>query len=151
MNTTPVHSPAITTFRHRRPLKRQASTGSGSATPVMASGGLSGVLPSSVGFERDFEGVGGWRLDSVGFDTHAAHEHQWFNLNSRLEAPNRRHHFRSQSGDPVMRSSGSMVGSNHLVKLKMTPSPGRSRPRTPNLNKPPGLTRTGQDEYFPLV
>jgi hypothetical protein len=151
MNTTPAHSPAITTFRHRRPLKRQASAESGSVTPVIASGGLSGVLPSSVGFERDFEGVGGWRLDSVGFDGHAAHEHQWFSLNSRLEAPSRRYHFRSQSGDPVMRGSSSIVGSNHLVKLKMTPSPGRSGSRTPNMNYPPGLTRTGQDEYFTMV
>ncbi|KAI0390969.1 hypothetical protein F5Y17DRAFT_442497 [Xylariaceae sp. FL0594] len=151
-DTTPVHSPAVSGFRHRRPLKRLTSAGSGSSTPAVYSNGLSRILPSSAGLERDFEGIGGWRLDSVGFDAHAtAHESQWYNLNSRLETPKWRHHFRSQSGDPVMRGSGSIAGSNNLVKLKMTSSPGRSGQRTPNISKTPGFSRSGHDEYFPLV
>ncbi|KAK1779155.1 hypothetical protein QBC45DRAFT_144164 [Copromyces sp. CBS 386.78] len=41
----------------------------------------SGGLAPSVGIERDFEGVGGWRLNDSGDDD------GWENINSRLELP----------------------------------------------------------------
>ncbi|KAI0863694.1 hypothetical protein F4860DRAFT_467533 [Xylaria cubensis] len=147
-DSTPLSSPMATASRHRRRLKRQASGGggSGSISPVLGFDGLSGVTPS-VGLERDFEGVGGWRLESV-------NEQQWYNLNSRLENPYRRHHFRSQSGGAVLSGSagpgimarrGSATALHIPERHRLTPSPSQSRSRTP---KPQGLTRADQDGYF---
>ncbi|KAI1828126.1 hypothetical protein F4861DRAFT_490748 [Xylaria intraflava] len=87
-SSTPHISPSASTFRHRRHVKPQASDG------------ISVVAPS-IGLERDFEGVGGWRLGGGDADTDTAEE-QWYNLNSRLENPYRRHHFRSQSGGAII-------------------------------------------------
>ncbi|KAI1756929.1 hypothetical protein F4782DRAFT_480415 [Xylaria castorea] len=146
-DSTPLPSPTTTAFRHRRRLQRQVSGGgSGSISPVLGFDGLSAVTPS-VGLERDFEGVGGWRLESV-------NEQQWYNLNSRLENPYRRHHFRSQSGGAVLSGptgSGIMAKRSSATALhipersKLTPSPSQSSSRTP---KPQGLTRADQDGYF---
>ncbi|KAI1814309.1 hypothetical protein GGS20DRAFT_416248 [Poronia punctata] len=145
---TPAGSPATATFRHRRPLKRQTSAGSGTTTQITGLGGLSGLPPSSAGLDRDFEGVGGWRLDG---DNPAADERQWLNLNSRLGVPKPRHHFRSQSGDPVIRGSRSVGTSYSPVKLKMTQSPSRPGSRTPNMVRVQGLTGSTQDGYFRFV
>ncbi|KAI1130511.1 hypothetical protein F5Y10DRAFT_114577 [Nemania abortiva] len=150
-NATPLPSPTATTFRHRRRTKRRGSGGSGSITPVAGFDGLSAVTPS-IGLERDFEGVGGWRLESV-------NEQQWYNLNSRLENPYRRHHFRSQSGGAVMSGptgpgttlarSGAVTVSHSPVKSKRTPSPGWPSLRTAaNAHKPQGLAKADQDGYF---
>ncbi|KAI1177483.1 hypothetical protein F4777DRAFT_542253 [Nemania sp. FL0916] len=153
-NTTAPPSPATATFRHRRRMKRQGSSGSGSMTPVPGFDGLSAVTPS-IGLERDFEGVGGWRLE-------AADEQQWYNLNSRLENPYRRHHFRSQSGGAVLsgptatRPSTAVnlfsMGSRSPESAGLTPSPNRSGTRTPTIHiKPPqGFTKADQDGYFPI-
>ncbi|RYC54762.1 hypothetical protein CHU98_g11445 [Xylaria longipes] len=148
-DSTPLPSPPATTFRHWRRPKRPVSgggSGSGSVTPVLGFDGLSGVSPS-IGLERDFEGIGGWRLESV-------NEQQWYNLNSRLENPYRRHHFRSQSGGAVLSGHtssgiiakfGSATASRSPERPKLTPSLSRSGSRTP---KPRGLTRADQDGYF---
>ncbi|KAI0203796.1 hypothetical protein F4808DRAFT_457505 [Astrocystis sublimbata] len=145
---TPIPSPTTSTFRHRRRSKRQASNGgSGTISPILGFDGLAGMTPS-IGFERDFEGVGGWRLDDF-------NEQQWYKLNSRLENPYRRHHFRSQSGGAVL--SGPTDGSGIVVKSgsasgwqsperpKLTSSPSYSNSKTP---KPQGLTRADHDGYF---
>ncbi|KAI0870980.1 hypothetical protein GGS24DRAFT_84000 [Hypoxylon argillaceum] len=149
-NSTPLPSPTATTFRHRRRVKRQGSSGSGSITPATSLDGLSAVTPS-IGFERDFEGVGGWRLES-------ANEQQWYSLNSRLENPYRRHHFRSQSGGAVMSgptgpgkvARPGTVTASHSPKSKRTPSPGWATLRTTAANKPQSLVKTDQDGYFPF-
>lgn len=88
---------------HVRRKKRRSSASSsqpatGSATPVPArilkgSESMLG-LAQSVGFARDYEGIGGWRLDDSGSDDDAL----WTNMNSRLELPanhGRRNHRRS--------------------------------------------------------
>lgn len=130
-SSPPPPSPAAPTSRHRRRAKRQGS--SGSITPVSGFDGLSAVTPS-IGLERDFEGVGGWRLDSVD-------EQQWYNLNSRLENPYRRHHFRSQSGGAVL-SAPAIPGI--VVAKPGSHSPERSR----SIGKAKGLARADQDGYF---
>lgn len=84
-------------------------------------------MTPSIGLERDFEGVGGWRLESVD-------EQQWYNLNSRLENPYRRHHFRSQSGGAVLPG----------IVVAKPGSPERSR----SMGKAKGLARPDQDGYF---
>ncbi|KAI0447837.1 hypothetical protein F4803DRAFT_185077 [Xylaria telfairii] len=142
-DSTPIPSPTSATFRHRRRPKQRAGGGSGSISPALGFDGLSGVTPS-IGLERDFEGVGGWRLES-------ANEQQWYNLNSRLENPYRRHHFRSQSGGAVLSGpTGSGIiaklGSHSPERSRRTPSLSRSSSRTPI---PQGLTRASQDGYFP--
>ncbi|KAI0409544.1 hypothetical protein F4802DRAFT_149050 [Xylaria palmicola] len=146
VDPTPISSPAVTSFRHQRRSKRHGSGGSGSITPVSGADRLSVVTPS-IGLERDFEGIGGWRLGD-------ADEQQWYNLNSRLENPYRRHSFRSQSGGPVMSVP---IGSRTIAKLdtaagshsperpKLTPPPTRSSSRTP---KPHGFTKMDQESYF---
>ncbi|KAI1204001.1 hypothetical protein F5X97DRAFT_282731 [Nemania serpens] len=125
-NSPPPPSPVTPTSRHRRRVKRQGS--SGSITPVSGFDGLSAVTPS-IGLERDFEGVGGWRLESVD-------EQQWYNLNSRLENPYRRHHFRSQSGGAVLPGI--------VVAKPGSHSPERSR----SIGKAKGLAAADRDGYF---
>ncbi|TGJ84929.1 hypothetical protein E0Z10_g3812 [Xylaria hypoxylon] len=154
-NSTALPSPVATTFKQRRRVKQQGGGGSGSATPVPTSDGFAAVTPS-IGLQRDFEGVGGWRLESADADTDGADERQWYNLNSRLENPYRRHHFRSQSGGALMQSPtgsgmiarlGSVTRPHSPEELK---TPSRSSSRTPTMNKRQKLTKTDHDDYFPL-
>ncbi|KAI1107437.1 hypothetical protein F4804DRAFT_160388 [Jackrogersella minutella] len=145
-------------FRHRRRRKTQGSASSGSITPSTSLDGF--ALTSSIGLERDFEGIGGWRLDRVDIDADAADDHQWYNLNSRLDIPDRRHHVRSQSGGAVL-SGGSglglyMNGANVTAAynpdgLRMRMSPNSSRSRTPTSSRPRGFTKLECDEYFPAT
>ncbi|RWA14691.1 hypothetical protein EKO27_g463 [Xylaria grammica] len=139
-NSTPLPSPAATAFKHRRRAKHQGGGGSGSVTPVPGTDGFAALTPS-IGLERDFEGVGGWRLESADTDTDGTDERQWYNLNSRLENPYRRHHFRSQSGGAVMAgpTGSGMVVRPGLVARSHSPealkTPSRSSSRTPTMNK----------------
>lgn len=61
-------------------------------------------LTPSVGMDRDFEGVGGWRIDDGDDEDNKA----WTNINSRLElpfegsSPYSRRHQRSRSMGPVV-------------------------------------------------
>lgn len=67
------------------------------------------VLTPSVGLDRDYEGIGGWRLDNNGSDS------DWTSINSRLElaregrAPFTRGHSRSHSAGPMPSPSGSYL------------------------------------------
>ncbi|CAJ2502147.1 Uu.00g050000.m01.CDS01 [Anthostomella pinea] len=140
--------------QHRRNNKRQGSA----SVPITPGVGAPGVYarPSSAGLDRDFEGLGGWRLDSVDVDADAAE----YNLNSRLEIPDRRHHFRTQSGPGAVLAGGTTgVGlyakagtrsnAHSPVGLRMTTSPNSARSRTPTTTKPPTFTRVDHDGYFP--
>ncbi|KAI0147603.1 hypothetical protein GGR57DRAFT_247983 [Xylariaceae sp. FL1272] len=159
--SSPLASPDVATFKKRRRRKRNSSSGSGSLTP---NGGYNGVsiFTSSVGLDRDFEGIGGWRLDSVDVDTSTAEEQQWYNLNSRLEVP-QRHHFRSRSGGAVLTGTGPLTkagfargnspeGVKFIESVRFIPSPNGSISRTPTINKshPPGAARANEDGYFPI-
>ncbi|KAI2622249.1 hypothetical protein GGS26DRAFT_252781 [Hypomontagnella submonticulosa] len=145
-------------YRRRRKRQGSLSISSGTATPI---GGLDGLaLTPSIGLERDFEGIGGWRLDSVDVDADAADDQQWYSLNSRLEIPDRRHHFRSQSGGAVLSGASGlglyMKGANGTTAYspegyRMHTSPNSSRSRTPTNIKPRGFTKPDEDEYFPVL
>ncbi|OTB06336.1 hypothetical protein M426DRAFT_319068 [Hypoxylon sp. CI-4A] len=151
--------PSSPEARLRRRRKRQGSmsVSSGSATPV---GGLDGLaLTPSIGLERDFEGVGGWRLDSVDIDADAADD-QWYNLNSRLEIPDWRHHFRSQSGGAVLSGANGLglytksanpTATYSLEGLRLNASPNSSRSRTPTSSRPRGFMKLDDNEYFPAL
>ncbi|KAI1143054.1 hypothetical protein F5Y05DRAFT_367307 [Hypoxylon sp. FL0543] len=149
--------PSSPEARHIRRSKRQGSISfsSGTATPVVGRDGL--AIAPSVGLERDFEGIGGWRLDNVDADADAADEHQWYNLNSRLEIPDRRHHFRSQSGGAVLSGTNAlglyMTGANTAAAyspegVRTHTSPNSSRSRTPTSGRPRGFIKLDEDGYF---
>ncbi|KAI1426805.1 hypothetical protein F5Y12DRAFT_234156 [Xylaria sp. FL1777] len=149
-------SSTATTLKHRRREKSHRRGSSGLVVPSSALDGFAAVTPS-IGLERDFEGVGGWRLESTDVDTDNAEEQQWCNLNSRLENPYRRFHFRSQSGGALVSGpAGSgilarpvfMTRSRSPEALRRSASPSRSSSRTPTITKHHGLTKVDQDDYF---
>lgn len=106
-----------------RRRKRRSSTSSnvslaGSLTPVASDSNL--ALIQSIGPDRDYEGVGGWRSDNPLED-----ESLWTNINSRLELPadhGRRHH-RSLTGPTMPMEIRYNRSYSH--------SPNTSRARTP--------------------
>ncbi|KAF3767835.1 hypothetical protein M406DRAFT_355727 [Cryphonectria parasitica EP155] len=82
------------------------------------------MIPS-IGMDRDFEGVGGWRLDGKDADDDDA----WTQLNSRLELPHdpqRRHHHRSPSGGGATTPGGA---GDYLVMK--SPRAARSKDGSP--------------------
>lgn len=90
-----------------------------------------------MGITRDFEGVGGWRLDSGETDE----EVLWTSINSRLELPadhGRRHHRRSLT-------SGSLPGERRGTR---TGSPEEKIMNTSKARTPP-VGKSGNGEYFP--
>ncbi|KAM7190584.1 hypothetical protein V8F33_009374 [Rhypophila sp. PSN 637] len=122
----PAYPPPPSTGGHRSPFRRKSSYGfggtarhsrrssqvslaslgtitpirEGCVTPTAGYGESGGITPSA-GIDRDFEGIGGWRLDDQDDDAN------WTNINSRLELPlerssfSTRHHQRSQSAGPT--------------------------------------------------
>ncbi|KAI1277544.1 hypothetical protein F5Y07DRAFT_89543 [Xylaria sp. FL0933] len=162
-NSTPPSSPPVTASKHRRDVRRRGSSGSGLLTPKPSADPFSAVAPS-IGLERDFEGVGGWRLESTDVDTDNPEEQQWWNLNSRLENPYRRYHFRSQSGGAVLSGptgSGTLMKTSSMTRphsprshspegLRRSSTPSRSGSKTPTMNKHHGLTKAELGDYFPV-
>ncbi|KAI0898535.1 hypothetical protein F4806DRAFT_364255 [Annulohypoxylon nitens] len=142
--------------QQRRRRKPQGAASSGSVTPVNSLDGF--ALTPTIGLERDFEGIGGWRLDSVDLDADATDNRQWYNFNSRLELSDRRHHFRSQSGSAVTGTNGlglymkgANMGTFNSEGLRLHTSPNSSRARTPTSSRPRGFTKLDGDEYFPML
>ncbi|KAG6007614.1 hypothetical protein E4U21_005695 [Claviceps maximensis] len=139
--------------RRRRPSSIVSVISSGgSATPVGDCG--LGLMPS-VGPERDFEGIGGWR---VGDD-----DKSWTTINSRMELPDRgfvRHHYRTASGGGATTPGGD--GGVLMMKTRRrspearcvsrtASSPNSSRARTPSLSRFQNLASIGSpDSYFAL-
>ncbi|KAH7313091.1 hypothetical protein BKA65DRAFT_152062 [Rhexocercosporidium sp. MPI-PUGE-AT-0058] len=122
-----------------RRRKRRGSTSSnlsatGSITPISGENGMG--LSQTIGPTRDYEGLGGWRVDNPSDD-----EGLWTKINSRLELPAdhvRRHH-RSLT-------SGSLPGSSRINR-SYSPEAlmNTSRARTP----PSSVV--GIEGYFPQV
>lgn len=83
---------------------------------------------SSVGLDRDFEGIGGWRLDDQEDDIN------WITINSRLELPVERvsftrHHQRSQSLGPITPNEGAWLTSKSpFMRTNHSPD-GKERER----------------------
>lgn len=136
---------------HRR--RRSSASGlSGSASSISERG--LGLIPS-VGAERDFEGVGGWRVGG------AEDDELWTTVNPRLEMPERsfgggRHHHRTPSGPTTPGEGGFLMMKGRTRSpetggsMKTPTSPNSSRARTPT---GPRITFTGMgqaDGYFAL-
>ncbi|KAM0275946.1 hypothetical protein ACHAQH_007247 [Verticillium albo-atrum] len=151
VQTTTSRTLSFTRTPHRRPRSRRPSTSHGGATTPDTPTTLS-LLPST-GLDRDFEGIGGWRLGS------STDDDRWTMINSRLELPDhQRHHHRSPSGGTdvgflMMKGprSRNRSGSPETVvggaASKAPPaSPNSSRVRTPGA--PAALTALEDGEYF---
>ncbi|KAL7933764.1 hypothetical protein V8C35DRAFT_303810 [Trichoderma chlorosporum] len=135
--------------RHRRRRPSSSVYSAGTATPASDIG--LGLIPS-VGAERDFEGVGGWRLGDDDDET-------WATINSRSELPDRLHdrnHRRTLSGGPAGAADGGflmMKGRARSPEKRMltAASPNSSKVRAPSA---PRLGLGGSnhnDGYFPTV
>jgi hypothetical protein len=129
---------------HRRRRTSGASLHSvGSITPVDDyNSGLGGggskrnsfmmmMMAPSVGIDRDFEGVGGWRLGGRNPDDD---DDAWTHINSRLELPldyqrKQQHHQRSPSGGGATTPGGG-GGAGEFLMMK-GPTPARSQDRSP--------------------
>jgi len=126
------------------PVQRRKRRGSSSST-LSAADSLTPVLSEtmvglsqSVGPTRDFEGVGGWRLDNPSEEEDAL----WTKINSRLELPadhGRRHHRSLTSGSMPGDTRGPRSYSPEAVM-------NTSRTRTPP-NSASGLG----EGYFPHI
>lgn len=138
--------------RSRRPS--QSSIASiGTITPINevddnTSGPGGPWILTSSGMDRDFEGVGGWRLDNRDDDA------DWANINSRLELPlerSQRHHHRSSSGDPTAFGEGSWLMMRSSRKDRSPESPARERSGgSRRLNTSPGSSRIRSNQSVPL-
>lgn len=116
---------------HRRRRTSGASLHSvGSITPVddhIGSKRNSFMMIPSIGMDRDFEGVGGWRLGGRNPDDD---DDAWTHINSRLELPldyQRKHHQRSPSGGGGATTPG---GGGEFLMMK-SPTSARSQERSP--------------------
>lgn len=107
-----------------------------------------GLIPS-VGAERDFEGLGGWRVGE---------DEIWTTINSRSELPDRQHgrnHHRSVSGGPITPGEGGYLmmkartRSPETKPARTSTSPNSSRARTPTGPRM-GLAGKTIEGYFPL-
>lgn len=124
--------------KESRRKSRRSSTGSGysntgSMTPKIPDSSGLGIY-GGAGIERDFEGVGGWRIPGSDDD-----DVLWTSMNSRLELPaivdeRKQNHHRSVT-------SGSL-SSVHLI----TRSPARLFARTPSSAHTGG--NASPEEYF---
>ncbi|OTA00232.1 hypothetical protein A9Z42_0062700 [Trichoderma parareesei] len=139
--------------RRRRPSSSVYSA-AGSATPASDIG--LGLIPS-VGPERDFEGVGGWRLGDDN-DENDDDDRLWTTINSRYELPDRMHdrnHRRSLSGGPAGAADGGgflmMKGRARSPEQRLvTPaSPNSSKARAPSAPRLMGGANQN-DGYFPM-
>ena len=126
--------------RRRRPSSSVSILSTGGSTTPISELGL-GLAPS-VGPGRDYEGIGGWRS---GDD-----DEVWTTINSRLEFPDRRHHYRTPSGGATTPGDGGVLMMKERrrspEKAAKTTSPNSSRARTPSVSR-----AVKGDSYFPLT
>ncbi|KFY28968.1 hypothetical protein V493_02636 [Pseudogymnoascus sp. VKM F-4281 (FW-2241)] len=141
------NSPVTTPTIERRSRRLSSTSLRSGLTP--AASAVSLPLPQqSVGLGRDFEGVGGWRLDQQSDE-----ERLWTRINSRLElpaeSPRRYNHQRSLTAGGY---SGDQRERNRSPELTMRRngsfSPNTKRIRTPTLSRS-GFTAV--DEYFGMA
>lgn len=97
------------------------------STPPRNSVGKRSSFASLVGTgtDRDYEGVGGWRLSE-----NAEDEALWMKMNSRLELP--------AASSPIMRHKRSSIAGSHIGTPEHGRSPSTVRVRTPGTASPEG-------------
>ncbi|KAL3418399.1 hypothetical protein PVAG01_10115 [Phlyctema vagabunda] len=125
----------VTRVRRRKRRSSSSNVSAGSITPV--SGDPVYLLSQSTNPNRDFEGVGGWRLDNPSDD-----DGLWTSINSRLELPadhGRRHHRSLTSGSMPL---GRRTNRSSSPEAIMMTSPNTSKARTPP------TTLTTSNGYF---
>ncbi|KAF7534359.1 hypothetical protein G7Z17_g13377 [Cylindrodendrum hubeiense] len=142
-NSTPSNTP----LRRRRRRRSSSAISAASLTPATSETAL-GLHPS-IGPERDFEGVGGWRLGD---------DEVWTTINSRLELPDKQHHGRNHYRPP---SGPTTPGESPFLMMKSrTPSPetkrtsaspNSSRTRTPSGPRIAFAAKPLVDSYFPML
>lgn len=138
-------SPTLTPLRRRRRRRSSSALSAGTITPIGE--GALGIAPS-IGPERDFEGVGGWRVGD---------DEIWTTINSRLELPDKqygRNHHRTPSGPTTPGDGGylMMKGRNSSpANKRATASPNSSRTRTPSGPRVGFIGKTHIDGYFPAM
>lgn len=138
-------SPSLTPLRRRRRRRSSSALSAGTVTPLGES--TLGLVPS-IGPERDFEGIGGWRVGD---------DEGWTTINSRLELPDKqygRNHHRTPSGPTTPGDGGylMMKGRAGSPESKRTaPSPNSSRTRTPSGPRVGFLGKSHADGYFPMM
>ncbi|KAI5463092.1 hypothetical protein BGZ63DRAFT_402433 [Mariannaea sp. PMI_226] len=141
------NSTASNTPQRRRRHRRSSSVlSAASLTPVTSEMAL-GLAPS-IGPERDFEGIGGWRLGD---------DDVWTTINSRLELPDKQHHGRTHYMSP---SGPTTPGEGSCLMMKgRTPSsenkrssvsPNSGRTRTPSGPRISFSSKPHHDGYFPV-
>lgn len=147
---SPSPTAIATSLRRRR--RRPSSVSAGSLTPIARADSTLGLFPS-VGAERDFEGLGGWR---VGEDD------AWTRINSRSELPDRGHHYyhhqRSASGGgPTTPGEGGYLMMKARTRSpedkaagRKSASPNSSRARTPSGSRVAGAGKMPEG-YFPMT
>ncbi|KAK7422257.1 hypothetical protein QQX98_001780 [Neonectria punicea] len=134
-------------LRRRRRRRSSSALSNTSLTPAASETAL-GLAPS-IGPERDFEGVGGWRLGD---------DEVWTTINSRLELPDKqyhvRNHHRSPSG-PTTPSEGMYLMMKSRAPSPETKrssaSPNSSRTRTPSGPRIAFAAMPLVDSYFPML
>lgn len=137
------------------------------------------MKPSSIGIDRDFEGVGGWRLNGKDINDNNNDDDAWTHINSRLSLPldhHWRHHHQSPSGAGTATPGGNNGGGEYLTMRNLSAlrseerspehggrragerrekdgvargSSNGSRVRTPTKVLPPLTMVDGADGYFP--
>ncbi|KAF2837300.1 hypothetical protein M501DRAFT_1018208 [Patellaria atrata CBS 101060] len=122
------HTPTATSSPPNTSHKRRPSS-------VVSTSSLSTLLPNNT--NRDFEGVGGWRITSSSSEEEAL----WMGMNARLELPAERRHTRSLTG-------GSQRLSWPPETMRM--SPVASRARTPNAGGNGSGNGEGSEGYFEM-
>ncbi|KOS21385.1 hypothetical protein ESCO_005197 [Escovopsis weberi] len=118
---SPAGSPNYLRRHHRHRRGSIGNHAGGAVTPVGETG--LGLIPS-VGPERDFEGIGGWR--SGGDD-----DEIWTGINSRLELPDKQHARAGTAGDNGVLMMKSRARSREK-RRRLSASPNSSRIRAPS-------------------
>ncbi|KAI9901592.1 hypothetical protein N3K66_003409 [Trichothecium roseum] len=129
-------SPLTRRSRRRRSSASLMSTGS--LTPVSERG--LGLIPS-VGAERDFEGVGGWRDDGDDADE------VWLAVNPRADMSERRNHHRTPSSTVTTPGEGGLLMMKGRTSSPETRTLRGLRARTPTGPR----VMFGAESYFPPI
>uniref|UniRef100_A0A8H7ND73 Uncharacterized protein n=1 Tax=Bionectria ochroleuca TaxID=29856 RepID=A0A8H7ND73_BIOOC len=143
-------SPLRSSIRHRRRRSSVSALSGGSTSSLSASERGPGLIPS-IGPEREFEGIGGWRLGDDDDDE------LWTTVNALPDRSLGRHHGRTSSTGPTTPGEGGylmMKGRTHSPEARKAASPNCSRARTPTGPRVGfATTNMNQNEggYFALV
>ncbi|KAG9256460.1 uncharacterized protein F5Z01DRAFT_510946 [Emericellopsis atlantica] len=134
--SSPVLSTSLAKRHHHR--RRRSSVASSTVSDPPTSLGL---IPS-LGPDRDYEGIGGWR---VSHGTQEGKDDPWVTVNPRPTSSHTHHHRTPSAGPTTPGTEGYLVMKRRSPRVGM--SPNSSRARTPTGIRGGGLQVDG---YFAL-